>query len=104
MGLGQGKGFHNLLIGVVVGRQAVNILQVTTMRVVSQEIAPQNEPAHFQFADPALRQARGRGGAARAGGGGSCGLRRLLARPSADEAGGPEQGTFNKGSAIEVLW
>ena len=93
--LGRRQRLHDLLVGVVVRRQRIDVFQVAAVGVVGEQIAAQDQPAHLQLADLALGQGLRRGG--RSGGRFGLVLPARVQRQS--QPGGRQEGFFDEGAA-----
>ena len=60
--LGLRERLHDLLVGIVVRGEGIDVLQVAAVRVVGEQIAAQDQAAHLQLADLRLGQGARRGG------------------------------------------
>ena len=94
--LGHGQRLHDLLVGVVVRGEAIDVLQVAAVRVVGQQVAAEDEAADLELADLGLGQ-RGRRGGRR---GGWFGLLLPARIQGQREAGGGEEGFLDEGATI----
>ena len=60
--LGLRQRLHDLLVGVVVRGERIDVFQVAAVGVVGEQVAAQDQAAHLQLADLALGQGARRGG------------------------------------------
>ena len=60
--LGFRERLHDFLVGIVMRRERIDVLQVAAMRIVGEQVAAQDHAAHIQLADLPLGQGPRRSG------------------------------------------